>query len=405
MCVVRSISIPQTVHDVAGRLLRPFGFSVVTLLVTASLAIADGGYRITIGDEILVRFSGGEEAAARVDPNGDLSLPGVGRIQVVGLTLDEAEARADEAAREANIYVEPAASLTLQGMAPVLVSGSVRNPGAVDFHSALNVGAAVGLAGGFTLASMDATQRALMVNDIEADRARLDVEHAALLIRLARFEAQADGRDRIDAAMNEVAENEEVEDALRIEARILREEAEIATELTRLWREGVVEAEEQIALLEDRIEGQERVAELQAEERDTVKSLVDRGLRPANELQRFERLITEANARIIEFKVALSAARDRRVDLSAEIVRLRGARLEQAMEGVRVTQDAIRANRISEDAQRRKLLLVNDLGGLVDPSFFDMKIVRGGQTIGAAASTPLRPGDLLMVSLVPEAPS
>ncbi|MEM6649933.1 MAG: response regulator, partial [Pseudomonadota bacterium] len=32
---------PQTVHDVAGRLLRPFGFSVVTLLVTASLAIAD----------------------------------------------------------------------------------------------------------------------------------------------------------------------------------------------------------------------------------------------------------------------------------------------------------------------------------------------------------------------------
>ena len=110
-----------------------------------------GPYRIGPGDALVVRVDGEPQLSARfvVDPAGNLQLPMVGGLAVVGLTAAEvAERLVTKLA--ADFLVDPRVGVDVveYGSQPVQVMGAVRQPGTYYLRGETGVLAILSLAGG-----------------------------------------------------------------------------------------------------------------------------------------------------------------------------------------------------------------------------------------------------------------
>ena len=130
-----------------------------------------------------------------IDGGGSVLLPLAGSARVAGLTL----AQAQDVIRERfadGVIVQPGVSVRLTKFRPIFVTGSVRKPGSYPFDLGESVKAAIATAGGqgpaieqpLSAATSDYITAAQHLRQLEAD-------HAVLLMRKARLEAQRDGRE------------------------------------------------------------------------------------------------------------------------------------------------------------------------------------------------------------------
>lgn len=117
-----------------------------------------GPYRIGHGDVLLVTLTAGDEPtaaraiSARVNRNGEIELPLAGRIQVLGLEMEDAE-QVIRAAYVPKIYQEAVVHVELSSVdqTNVMVIGAVQNPGLVALrHTECNLLFALVAAGGAT---------------------------------------------------------------------------------------------------------------------------------------------------------------------------------------------------------------------------------------------------------------
>lgn len=110
-----------------------------------------GPYRIGPGDALVVRVDGEPQLSARfvVDPAGNLQLPMVGGLAVVGLTAAEV---ADRLVTKlaADFLVDPRVGVDVveYGSQPVQVLGAVRQPGTYYLRGETGVLAILSIAGG-----------------------------------------------------------------------------------------------------------------------------------------------------------------------------------------------------------------------------------------------------------------
>jgi polysaccharide export outer membrane protein len=114
------------------------------------------------GDIFDVRVYDEEDLSAeyRVEGDGTIDFPLVGRIEVAGLDPTAIADRIRERLREGNYLVAPHVSVRVQeyNSRRVSVIGAVREPGSYPIRSRMGVVEAVSLAGGFTaLANRDGT--------------------------------------------------------------------------------------------------------------------------------------------------------------------------------------------------------------------------------------------------------
>ena len=90
----------------------------------------------------------------RVDSKGRINPPLAGSVQVVGLTIEEAERAVEEAFRNQRILRSPKVSITVEEYAAreVIVQGEVQAPGRISLpiESGMTVLDAITKAGGFT---------------------------------------------------------------------------------------------------------------------------------------------------------------------------------------------------------------------------------------------------------------
>ncbi|MDZ4806327.1 MAG: SLBB domain-containing protein [Candidatus Eisenbacteria bacterium] len=107
-------------------------------------------YRLGPGDELTVRYRGRTTATHRllVNPEGDVYLPDVGRIVLLGKTLEEGRVRVVAAARKILNNVAVDVDLTRVRAFKVSVTGQVARPGVYAASGATRVFEVLRLAGG-----------------------------------------------------------------------------------------------------------------------------------------------------------------------------------------------------------------------------------------------------------------
>ena len=129
-------------------------------LVSAETNVAsspDFDYRIAPRDQLRFQITGETEEPLlqRVSSGGEISVPLLGAVKVVGLTLRETETLIEKRYREDGYYLNPQVVLYFESYAPRVVSilGQVNNPVQVEFsieREQMGIVAAITRAGGFT---------------------------------------------------------------------------------------------------------------------------------------------------------------------------------------------------------------------------------------------------------------
>lgn len=128
--------------------------------------IAAPDYRIVPRDQIKFQITGEDESPLlqRVTSGGEISVPLLGAVKVVGLTLRETEALLEKRYRDGGLYVNPQVILSFDSYAPRMVSvlGQVNNPLQLEFsieREQMGIVTAITRAGGFTrVAQTDAVK-------------------------------------------------------------------------------------------------------------------------------------------------------------------------------------------------------------------------------------------------------
>jgi polysaccharide export outer membrane protein len=125
-----------------------------------------GDYRIAPRDNI--QFQIFEETDSlllqRVSSAGEISIPLIGSVKVIGLTLRQAEALIEKRYRDGGYFLKPQVILSFDSYAPrsVSVLGQVNNPNQIDFsieRGDIGILTAITRAGGFTrVAQTDAVK-------------------------------------------------------------------------------------------------------------------------------------------------------------------------------------------------------------------------------------------------------
>jgi len=125
--------------------------AAVSLWPASATAATPPGYCINPGDSLNVEVYGEPQdpatATTIVAPDGSIRYPIVGRVQVAGLTGDEAQKAIE---RKLSLYFKhPVVSVDVtQGVMDVLVLGNVRTPGKYSLKTGEHVAGAIAAAGG-----------------------------------------------------------------------------------------------------------------------------------------------------------------------------------------------------------------------------------------------------------------
>jgi protein involved in polysaccharide export with SLBB domain len=124
---------------------------------SASAVSAPSGYQLSANDSIVVEVFGEDDlkTSARLNAEGNVSLPLIGSVHLGGLNLTQATARVTELyARD--YLVHPKVNVTLLGFAKrrFTVLGQVNHPGSFEMPEGSSGGIdlleAIGMAGGYT---------------------------------------------------------------------------------------------------------------------------------------------------------------------------------------------------------------------------------------------------------------
>lgn len=110
-----------------------------------------GDYRLGSGDRVrLIVFSEPDLSGEfDVDGSGTVSLPLIGQVSVLNLTLREFESRVAEKLKEGYL-ADPKVSAEVMNYRPFYIFGEVTNPGEYPFTNGMTVLNAVAVAGGFS---------------------------------------------------------------------------------------------------------------------------------------------------------------------------------------------------------------------------------------------------------------
>lgn len=108
-------------------------------------------YRLGSGDQIKITVFGQDDLtlATTLSNIGNINYPFLGELQLIGLTVGEAEAIIDKGLR-GDYLVNPSVSVTVVQYRPFFIDGAVKKPGGFPYQPGLSVSKAAALAGGFT---------------------------------------------------------------------------------------------------------------------------------------------------------------------------------------------------------------------------------------------------------------
>lgn len=120
-------------------------------LAAKSVVSAPALYMLGPGDEIAVHQPNAEELdgiPARIDDNGNVNLPLIGRVRVGGLTVEQAESLVTVKLAALLKYPQPVMSITEYRSQPVSVLGALNTPGVIQLQGHKTLVELISMAGG-----------------------------------------------------------------------------------------------------------------------------------------------------------------------------------------------------------------------------------------------------------------
>lgn len=348
-----------------------------------------------------------------IGPEGMISLPFAGAINAKGRSTGELATEIAVALQQKLGLVEPpATSVEISELRPVFVAGEVQTPGRFPFDPEITVLKAVSLAGGLrrSLSGDQRFERDLL--SAKGNYELLVAEHDRLMVQQARLEAELRNDEYLKLGTMSNKEENPAHTGL-----VAQEEAIMHARRQALLSERAA-LEERKALFEDEVSTLEKNKDTQARQMDLITLEIDRAKKLAA-----QRLVSSAV--VLTLELTGSNTRSKLLEIDTATVRSR-----QEIGRVSAELDALsnqqRTSTLTELQRTRAALKENELkrkmyAGLVTEALTNapaaasladaepeellkytvMRTVDGKtDEIPATENTPLRPGDLVKVSLV-----
>lgn len=388
------------------------GFAMVLAGVFCGApAMAQDLYQLVAGDQIEISHIGAEvPVTVRVDMDGQIRLPSIGVVRVSGLTLDGTEDAIEAAIVTAGLFVDPKATVSVTGYAPVLITGDVGAPGRYDYVPHLTVATALGLSGGSRVTGVDSTQIARARADLAGQVMSLNQQITTVAVRNARFAAQVARQTTFtldDAARAQIPAPVDavIEALVADETLILENEAARAAELLALWDEEIASLTTQQDLLAQRITVSQEIAANFAGDLEAAKVLQQRGLQTNSTMSRVEQQDAESRSRVLELESALSTIGRSISESTRQRAQFLRTKRDDALQGAAQGRIALNelllrhANALSEVA----ILADGNAFAMLQSDAFELEftIVNDRPKVDGPVTmeTRLLPGDALIVRL------
>lgn len=378
--------------------------TVALLATTASPAFSE--VLIAPGDTVRISIAeapklGGD---SKVDAAGNIILPPLGSIPVAGLDLDAVRLSIEGQLVKHDILKSPTVRVDIAKYRPFYVGGKVGRPGALDYEPGLTVRHALILAGGAGRADEDGMASV----DVAELRAKWQTSSYQLLqvnSGIARLEAELtrDEKARPNVAAG-VVPAQDAATLSSLDQQILRDRL-----LT--WSGSQVHLREGMALLDLEIDVLGQQAGLQEKERDldkqqveNARTLVEKGLMPLPRLQELQHEQSRASRDLLENQAFIARARQNRSTVEYELdssdvkwrIDIRQQLREAMLNRVRLKaeMDALSTQILS------KGVMLSEADAAIQTVVVIYRSTNGREeTIKAQMNTEVLPGDVLDVSL------
>jgi len=404
----------------AGRRFFCFGAAAVAMLLPMVAQSAD--YELGTMDRLRIRVVEWRtaEGAVRdwssisgdytVGPSGNISLPFIGEMPASGKTTTEiSTAIGEELQQKFGLLDKPDASVELAEFRPVFLSGDVETPGRYPFAPNLTVLKALSLAGGLRRA--DAGQR--IERDFINARGNYDVlvsQRNGMLARRARLIAEAEERQDIDFP-KELQESAEGKKLMNDETNYkAARERKVSVQLKSIEDLKAL-LQNEIESLEKKIATQNRQMELYRKELEGIGNLADRGLVVNSRVLSLEQSISDLQGKVLDMETSVLRARQDISKATQDATNLQSDRETQIAQDRQETESDI-------DAVNLKIGMYKDLMGEAlsrdpgaargssseaPPVSFAIVREKDGKPVEVSAdeNTPVQPGDVIKVGILP----
>jgi protein involved in polysaccharide export with SLBB domain len=388
--------------------LQFWGAAVFALAGVLPAQAQGNRYRIQPGELLNVSVYQWPEHSgeARVDIDGSISRPAVGRFPVAGKTLDEVETHLrNELSKWVDLTKSPVV-VSVAEYRPVTVLGAVNNPGRHPFQPGLTVLDGLALSGGPLLLASggDTFDQAVRQSQLQDQVGTTEGEYLAALVHRERLLAEKESRDVLrfsDPLMTLLKENgHEAIAAREIDIfngrkSALKEQQEEFLHQKKLY-------EDEITSLADHAREIRNSIVKVDEEYKRLQAVLERGLvrrvdlvTVDNQLTNLQgnlrsTIVADANAKSLVARLESSRvdlARVRQDEVNRDLLEV--DKLIKTLENRRVARASIPPTRIEAASET-----ADDLNYVIFRQAADGSVT----SVEVSATTPIRPGDIVTVT-------
>lgn len=385
-------------------------------------------YRLAPGDTVEISIGGlpDQRNRAQIQIDGTIALPGVGTVEIAGLTPAEMQGRIETLlqskilrqrlpdGRDQAIVVKPGDVLaTVVEYRPIYVSGDVLTPGQQVYRASMTVRQAVAVAGGFSLLRSRGQQLgAIDPADLLRDYQSLATEYTKEYFHIVRTNAELAGRDTFDqSAPSDISLPASVIDSvIRSEAESLKtSQGDYRTE-GRFLEDAVKQTDAQFATLKKQHEGEEKGVQADEEELERVMKAFGSGLLASPRVSESRRALLLSSTRRLQTSVELMRLQRQREDFLRQKERATSQRTINLLKEQKDSSVRLADLRVRMQALSQKLQPIGGTGAVpVGTSDLNPEVTivrRLGERwdrISASVDFDVEPGDVIEVALRPSA--
>jgi polysaccharide export outer membrane protein len=401
-------------------------FWAAIVVLTSSEGCLGAQYRLAAGDTVEVSVGGVPDQRNRVQiqMDGTIALPGVGTVEVAGLTPTELQTRMETLlqskilrqrspdGREQALVVKPGDIMTsVVEYRPIYVTGDVLTPGQQVYRASMTVRQAVAVAGGFSLLRSRA-QHGNDPADLVRDYQSLSTEYIKEYFHVVRINAELRGDESFDqTAPREISlPASAIDPILQSEAQSLTTAQSDFRKEQSFLEDAVKQSDTQLVTLRKQQDGEEKGVQADEEELERVVKLFGSGSLPSPRVAESRRALLLSSTRRLQITVELMRLQRQREDFLRQIERLASQRTITLLRELKDSSVRLADVRVRMQALSQKLQPLGGAGAVpIGASDLrpEVTIVRKvGQQwnrIATSVDFDVEPGDVVDVALRPSA--
>ncbi|MFB9270014.1 polysaccharide biosynthesis/export family protein [Bradyrhizobium erythrophlei] len=399
-------------------------FWVTVVAATSSGASVAAQYKLAAGDTLEVSIGGLPDQRYRlqIQDDGTIAFPGIGAVEVSGLTPAEFQARMEALLRsrvlrqrapnggEQPFVVKPGDVMTsVAEYRPIYVTGDVLTPGQQVYRAAMTVRQVVAVAGGFSLLrSRGQTPGATDPADLVRDYQSFSTEYVKEFIHVQRTNAELRDQDKFDASIpREISlPASAIDPIVQAEAQSLKTAVTDNRNERAFLEDAVKQADAQLVTLKKQQEAEEKGVQADEEELDRVIKLFGQGSLPSPRVAESRRALLLSSTRRLQTQVEVMRLQRQREDSLRQIDRVGSLRTVNLLKELKDSNARMADLRVRMQALSQRLQPIGGAGAVplgmseLQPEVTIIrKVGQRWDRIAASVDFDVEPGDVVDVAL------